>query len=109
MKYYQILYCKKGLIRVNHINDILTSNESLENCQNLCNESDFSDADQTNEHLTNDKYTGSCKYISYSNSLDICNLYKEDVVELCDEENNRTQNENFTTYKRNQETLKLNI
>lgn len=57
-------YCNNNKIRVNSLIDVLNSEESLEACEELCN----SDRD--------------CKYMSYSDNLNICNIYRGDANEI---------------------------
>ena len=112
-------YCKKELITVNNISDILEANESLENCQALCNKSIKNPDGQIGvdeDHPS--EYDGICDFLSYSNSLKICNMYQDerrsdgisttiDNLNACNDPENRQTNSNFTTYKRNSLQLDL--
>ena len=57
-------YCNNNKIRVNSLIDVLNSEESLEACEELCNS--YSD----------------CKYMSYSDNLNICNIYSSGGTEV---------------------------
>ena len=114
---------KKELITVNNISDILEANESLENCQALCNRSIKSPellVQQRKEQLMN--IVEYATLWSYSNSLNICNMYQDErragssggenlntlTGSNCNNDVDRNENENFTTYKRNAIALNLN-
>lgn len=118
-------YCEKELITVNNISDIIEANESLENCQALCNRSIKSpNGIISSTEGTASEYSGVCDFISYSNSLNICNMYTDErrtgaqqdadinlntlTGSNCNNDGDRTENENFTTYKRNSIALDLN-
>ena len=99
-------YCREGLISINNISDVITANDSLENCQELCNKSIISTRDGGVGSPPNGEYDDVCHYLSHSNSLNICNLYS-DSDNSCENKANRTENDNFTSFKRN--AIRLNL
>ena len=76
-------YCKNNKIIVDSLQNILESQESLDACKTECNNHE------------------NCAFISYSNSLKICNLYRNNAQNGCEIPGQLYSNDSFTTYKRN--------